>query len=172
MGLPLTPAKIIADFCKFSLFVDKDIGELQPQIIRGRRLIQAASSLFKGHPLGLPICKTGSFRTGTAPNFIRFQLRPIRIEGTLVRPKKRGILASIFVNPGLDADRQMGYGFCSETIVFRSGLIDYACCTGLLPDDFCRVSNATVEGYAEYPMLVEAALTRESPLGTYLRLCS
>lgn len=49
MGLPLTPAEIIADFCKFSLFVDKDIEELQPQTIRGRRLNWAASSfLFKG----------------------------------------------------------------------------------------------------------------------------
>ena len=46
MGLPLTPAKIIADFCKFSLFVDRDIGELQPQTIRGRRLIQATPSFF------------------------------------------------------------------------------------------------------------------------------
>jgi len=50
MGLPLTPAKIIADFCKFSLFVDRDIGELQPQTIRGRRLIQATSSFFRIGP--------------------------------------------------------------------------------------------------------------------------
>ena len=52
MGLPLTPAKIIAEFCKFSLFVDRDIGELQPQTIRGRRLFQATSSFFRIGPFG------------------------------------------------------------------------------------------------------------------------